>query len=97
MRISALITKELEKDSTTMCEARSLFDGVLSEFPEMRNRLSVSSNIMGNKLLEAATIKVQVAVRQNSRQKSPNLSDIAKIFLNNNGLRPHLMFQRIWN
>lgn len=53
------ITKELQKESTTMCEARTLFDGVLSEFPEMENRLSATSNIIENKVFEAAIIKIQ--------------------------------------
>lgn len=47
------ITEELQMEPTTMCEASSLLDGVLSELPEMGNRLSTSSNILANKVLEA--------------------------------------------
>lgn len=53
------VTLELQRDCTTVSDARTLFDAVMHEFPDTTNRLSPSAGIVHSPVFENAVVKLQ--------------------------------------
>ena len=52
------VSKELQRESLTLDEARDLFDGVVDEFPDMERHLNAEATIVVDPELESGIIKV---------------------------------------
>ena len=65
------VTLALQKENTTVADARCLFETVLEEFPEMRKRLGNDAKIIANPNFENAICKLM-------NQEYDNLSVIEK-------------------
>ena len=53
------VTKALQEDTLSVSDTRALFDGVIDSFPETKDRLSKSANIVHDKVFEDAVTKIQ--------------------------------------
>ena len=71
-RLSALnsITIEIQSDSTSLVDARYLFDGQINKYPSLKNRLSSNADIVENETFECAVAKIQ-----DGKEESLSLSE----------------------
>lgn len=53
------MTKELQRDTTSLSDIQDLFDAVVKEFHETKNRLRSRARIILCPLFEHATVKIQ--------------------------------------
>lgn len=53
------VTKTLQEESTSIGDARALFDAVMEKFPESTRRLSSSASIVHSTFFESAIVKIQ--------------------------------------
>lgn len=53
------VTKSLQRSNITCSQVRTLFDGVVSEYPSTASRLSSTARIVHSLLFESAIVKLQ--------------------------------------